>query len=351
VEFDGLSIVDEETETVSNDVTPVDQGAEDNLTRQARVSFGGVKGKDSDICGVISNRNQVDSACFNNPNARHRHEQQFFGKIKLPNGKEGVFMSDAVLPNSSNISSGLPIYGDTNLKGNSYDLGPITGFNPNDYHILNENVWSEIPATSPGVSQNVAHSGPTMFPPPQSHYNYTFTPVDPTLLSNGASAQDSCAFGRSNEFSGLPDADALFPNFPTYRDTRTEHAYLERGDNTVLHDYGVNDDMYFGMGENIDATTATITGEIIPDYYHKRGGPDVFISGAYPVAKSPGSFPAGGNLDQLLKQMNNRENENVPVVSTAEVTGFGTAVDKPESDVKELPQKDDAQNVSLNKLL
>jgi hypothetical protein len=300
---------------------------------------------------VISNRNQVDSAFFNTTNGRHRHEQQFFGKIKLPNGKEGVFMSDAMLPNSNNISSGLPIYEGGNLKGNSCDLGPITGLSPNDYHILNENVWSEMPATLPGASQNVAHNGSTIFPPPQSHYNYTFTPVDSTLLSNGASTQDSYAFGRPNGFSGLSDTDALLPSIATYRDTRTENAYLERGGKTVLHEYGVNDDTYFGMGRNIEATTTTTTEEdTMPDYYHKRGGPDLFISGAYPITKSPGSFPVGGNLDQLLKQMSNRESENVAAVEVTEATDSGTAVDKPENDGKEIPQKDDTENVSLNSL-
>ncbi|XP_021926242.1 uncharacterized protein LOC110833001 isoform X2 [Zootermopsis nevadensis] len=334
VEFDGLSIVDEETETVSNDVTPVETCAENgasvvpSASRQADVSFGGVK-QESDICPEILNLNQVDGARFNTPNGRHRNDQQFFGKIKLPNGKEGVFMSDAMLPDSDNISSGLPVYGCNNFKGNSYELGPITGFNPNDYHILNENVWSKTPETLLGASQNE--------PQPQSHYNYTFTPVDSTMLSNGASARDNNAFETTNEF---PDANSL-SNVETYRDARTEHGYLERGGNSVLHGFGVNDDTYFGMGENIEETRTINTGdEIIPDYYHKRGGPDLFISGAYPVTRSPGSFPVGVNLDQLLKQMNNRESENVSTVAVTEATGSGTSVAKPESDDKEIPQED-----------
>lgn len=340
VEFDGLSIVDEETETVSNDVTPVETCAENgasvvpSASRQADVSFGGVK-QESDICPEILNLNQVDGARFNTPNGRHRNDQQFFGKIKLPNGKEGVFMSDAMLPDSDNISSGLPVYGCNNFKGNSYELGPITGFNPNDYHILNENVWSKTPETLLGASQNE--------PQPQSHYNYTFTPVDSTMLSNGASARDNNAFETTNEF---PDANSL-SNVETYRDARTEHGYLERGGNSVLHGFGVNDDTYFGMGENIEETRTINTGdEIIPDYYHKRGGPDLFISGAYPVTRSPGSFPVGVNLDQLLKQMNNRESENVSTVAVTEATGSGTSVAKPESDDKEIPQEDGTEKVS-----
>jgi hypothetical protein len=367
VEFDGLSIVDEETETVStNDVTSVEQCAEDdgastepvshrsNVSRQANVISGCVKRQDSETCAVISNSNQVEGSCFNITNGRHRHEQQFFGKIVLPNGKEGVFMSDAMLPNSNSVSNGLPVYGCSNLKGNSCDLESITGFDPNDYHVMNENVWSEIPAALPSTSQNVAHDGSTLFPPSQSHYNYTFTPVDSTLLSNGTFTQDSYAIERPNDFSGLSAADAMLPNISTCGDTRTDNAYLERVGNTVLHEYGVNDDIYFGMGENIEATTTTTTtaaDDNMPDYYHKRGGPDLFISGAYPVTKSPSYFPVGGNLDQLLRQIGNRESENVRVDAVTEATGSGKAVAKMESDTKDIPQKDDTENVSQNNLL
>jgi hypothetical protein len=352
VEFDGLSIVDEETETVSNDVTPIEQCAEEgasalpashqfNATRQASINFGDVKPKGSENCAVISNNNQVNGACFNTPNGSHRHEQ-FFGKIKLPNGKEGVFMSDVMLPNS-NISNGLPVYGGSNLKGNSYDCGSAIGFGPSDYNILNENVWSEIPAMLPGAPQNMVRNGSAMLPPSQSHYNYTFTPVDSTLLPNGSSVQDNYAFERPNNFPGIPDDEALLPNIDICRETRNANEYSERGENTVVQECGVNDDTYFGMGENIQETTAN--DNMMPGYY-RRGGPDLFITGAYPVTRSPGSFPVGGNLDQLLRQMGNKESEIVTSVAVTEATGSGTALAKYESDGKEAPTKDDTENVS-----
>jgi hypothetical protein len=360
VEFDGLSIVDEETETVSNDVTPAEQAADEGAcallaahkpkdSRQDAIIFGVVKPQDSESCTVISKHNQVDSAYFNNPNATLRHEQQFFGKIKLPNGKEGVFMSDAVLPNH-NISNGLPIYVGNSLKGNSYDFGSVVGFNQNDHHILNENVWPEIPTPFAGASQNVIHRGSTMFPPSQSHYNLTFTPVDSTLLPNGASTQDNYAFERPNNFSGIPDADGLLPKIAACSETRSENAYLEGGGNTALHECDVNDDMYFGMGENMAAAATATTGDdVTPDYYHRRGGPDLFISGAYPITRSPGAFPVGGNLDQLLRQMSNKEGENVRRVFAVPEPTFVTDVGQSESDAKKVPRRDDAENVSCSK--
>nr|CAD7429379.1 unnamed protein product [Timema monikensis] len=40
-----------------------------------------------------------------------------------------------------------------------------------------------------------------------------------------------------------------------------------------------------------------------------RAGPDLFITGAYPVSKSPAEamFPTGGNLDQLLREVHSQE--------------------------------------------
>ncbi|XP_069694424.1 uncharacterized protein [Periplaneta americana] len=137
-----------------------------------------------------------------------RGEQQFLGKIKLPSGKEGVFLSDAALPN------GLPLY-NAAAAATAYDFGSVMGFGPSDYRAA----WPDVPALLPSVGQSVM-----VFPSSQSHYNYTFTPVD------------------------------------------AEH------------------DGYFGMSD---------------DCYQRRGGPDLFISGAYPATRSPGV-----NLDQLLRQMN-----------------------------------------------
>jgi hypothetical protein len=102
------------------------------------------------------------------------------------------------------------------------------------------------------------------------------------------------------------------------------------------------------MGENIEATTSAITSDdVTPDYYHRRGGPDLFISGAYPVTRSPGSFRVGGNLDTLLKQMSDKEKENIPAVTVTEVVGPGTVV-KSESEGKEVPQKKGTENVSYS---
>lgn len=348
MEFDGLSIVDEETETVSNN--DAEQCVEDgpsalcathqaNPSRQANFSFGSDKPQDKENCAVISNRNPVSGACFNAVNGRHRQEQQFFGKIKLPNGKEGVFMSDVMLPHS-NISNGLPIYGGNNLTRNSYDFVSANGFSPNDYHILSENVWPDIPAMLPG--------GSAVFPLPQSHYNYTFTPVDSTPLPEGTSTQDNYAFERPNNLPGIPDGDSLLPNIAKCLET-TENSYLSGGENTELQGCGVNDDTYFGMGENIEATTSAITSDdVTPDYYHRRGGPDLFISGAYPATRSPGSFRVGGNLDPLLKQMSDIEKENIPTVTVTEVVDPGTVVVKSESDGKDVPQKKSRENVSYS---
>jgi hypothetical protein len=352
VEFDGLSIVDEETETISNDLTPVEQCAEGlpappsshqfNATRQASILFGDVKPQDGEKCAVISHNNKVNGTCFNTVNGKHGHEQ-FFGKIKLPNGKEGVFMSDVMLPNS-NISNGLPVYGGNSLKGNSYDCGSANEFGPSDYHVLNENVWSEIPAMLPGAPQNMVRNGSATLPPPQSHYNYTFTPVDSTLLPNGTSMQDNYAFETPKTFPGIAEDEALLPNIDTCRETRSAHAYSERGENTVPQGCGLNDDTYFGMGENIQ-DTATASDDMMPGYY-RRGGPDLFITGAYPVTRSPGSFPVGGNLDQLLRQMSNKESESVTSVPVTEVTGSETAVAKYESDREEAATKEGTENVS-----
>lgn len=352
VEFDGLSIVDEEAETVSNN--DVEQCAEDgssslsathqpNASRQASFSFG-VKPQDTENFALISNPNQVGGACFNAVNGRHRQEQQFFGKIKLPNGKEGVFMSDAMLPNS-NISNGLPIYGGNSLTANSYDFVSANGFSPNDYHILNENLWPDIPAMLPGGEQNVINSGSAVFPSSQSHYNYTFTPVDSTLLPDGSTTQDNYALDRSNNFPGIPNGDALLPNIVTGLE-RNNSSYLRGGENTELQECGVNDDTYFGMGGNVEATTATASDEVSPDYYHTRGGPDFFISGAYPVTRSPRSFPVGENLDQLRKETSDKEKENIVAVTVTEVAGPDTTVVKPESDGKDIPQKNGTENVS-----
>jgi hypothetical protein len=356
VEFDGLSIVDEETETVSNDLSPAEQCADEgksrksppsafhqfNATRQTTNLIGGAKPQDGEKCAVISNNNQVNCAGFNTLNGRHGHEKQFFGKIKLPNGKEAVFMSDVILPDS-NISNGLPVYGDNNLKANSYDCGSAIEFGPSNYHILNENVWSETRAMLPGAPQNMVRNGSTIFPPPQSHYNYTFTPIDSTMLSNGTSVQDNYAFENPKNFSGIPGGEALLPNIDTCCEDRTENIYTERSENTVLPECGLNDDAYFGMGENIhDTATAS---DVMSDYY-TRGGPDLFITGAYPVTSSPGSFPVGGNLDQLLRQMSNKESENVASVLLTEATGSGAAVAKHESDRQEAPNKNDTENVS-----
>jgi len=356
VEFDGLSIVDEETETVSNNDT--EQCAEDgpsvlsathqaNASRHANTFFGSDKPQDNENCAVISNRNPVGGACFNAVNGRHRQEQQFFGKIKLPNGKEGVFMSDAMLPHS-NISNGLPIYGGNNLTRNSYDFVSPNGFSPNDYHILNENVWPDIPAMLPGGAQNLIHGGSAVFPLPQSHYNFTFTPVDSTPLPDGTSTQDNYAFERPNNLPGIPDGDSLSPNIAKCLET-TGNSYLSRGENTALQGCGVNDDMYFGMGKNIEATTSAITSDdVTPDYYHRRGGPDLFISGAYPVARSPSSFRVGGNLDPSLKQVSDKGKENIPKVTVTDVVGPGTVVVKSESDEKDVLQKNGTENVSYS---
>lgn len=354
MEFDGLSIVDEENETVSNDLTPVEKCAEEsqsarlalqqlNATRQATNLFGGVKPQGGEKCPTISNNNQINSACFKTLNGRHGQEQQFFGKIKLPNGKEGVFMSDVMLPNS-NISNGLRVYGGNNLKGNSYDCGSAIEFPPSDYHMLNENVWSDIPAILPGAQQNVVSNGSAMFPPPQSHYNYTFTPVDSALLSNGTSVQDNYAFESPKNFPGIPEDEALLQNIDTCREARTANACSERGENTVLQEGGLNDDTYFGMGENIQ-DTANVSDDLMPGYYRK-GGADLFITGAYPVTRSPGSFPVGGNLDQLLRQMSNKESESVTSVPVTEANSSATAVAKHESDREEVPTKDGTENVS-----
>lgn len=354
MEFDGLSIVDEETETVSNDLIPVEHCAEEgssatpalhqfNATRQATNLFGGIKSQGGEQCAVISNNNQLNGACFNTLNGRHGHETQFFGKIKLPNGKEGVFMSDVMLPNS-NISNGLPVYGGNSLKGNSYDCGSVTEFGPSDYHILNENVWSEIPAILPGAPQNMVRNGSVMFPPPQSHYNYTFTPIDSTLLSNGTTVQDNYAFESPKIFPGIPEGEALLPNIDTCREDRTANAYSERGEHKVLQECALNDDTYFGMGENIQ-DTATANDDMMPGYY-RRGGPDVFITGAYPVTESPSSFPIGGNLDQLLRQMSNNESESMTSVPVTEATASDTAVAKCKSDRQEDHTKDGTENVS-----
>lgn len=355
MEFDGLSIVDEETETVSNN--DAEQCAEEgpsalsathqaNVSRNANFFFVSDKPQDNENCAVISNCNPVGGACFDAVNGRHRQEQQFFGKIKLPNGKEGVFMSDVMLPHS-NISSGLPIYGGNNLTRNSYDFVPANGFSPNDYHILSENVWPDIPAMLPGGAQNLIHGGSAVFPLPQSHYNYTFTPVDSTPLPDGTSTQDNYAFERPNNLPGIPDGDSLLPNIAKCIET-TGNSYLSGSENTALQGCGVNDDMYFGMGENIEATTSAITSDdVTPDYYHRRGGPDLFISGAYPVTRSPGSFRVGGNLDTLLKQMSDKEKENIPAVTVTEVVGPGTVV-KSESEGKEVPQKKGTENVSYS---
>jgi hypothetical protein len=352
VEFDGLSIVDEETDTVSNDLPPIEQCAEAgssappafhqfNATRQANVLFGVVKPQGGEECAVISNNNQVNSADFNTLNGRH--EQQFFGKIKLPNGKEGVFMSDVMLPNS-NISNGLPVYGGNSLKGNSYDCGSAIEFGPSDYHILNTNIWPEISATLPGAPQNMVRNGSAKFPPPQSHYNYTFTPVDSTLLSNGTSVQENYAFESPKNVPGIPEDEELLANIDTCREAGTANAYSERGENTVLQECGLNDDTYFGMGENIQ-DAATASDDMTPGYY-RRGGPDLFITGAYPVTRSPSSFPVGGNLDQLLRQMSNKESERVKSVPVTEATGSDTAVAKYESDMEEAPNKNGTENVS-----
>ena len=355
VEFDGLSIVDEETETVSNNDT--EQCAEDgpsalsathqvHASRHASFVFGGDKPQDNENCAMISSRNAVGGACFNAVNGTDRKEQQFFGKIKLPNGKEGVFMSDVMLPNS-NISNGLPIYGGNNLTRNSYDFVSANGFSPNDYHILNENVWPDIPAMLPGGAQNLIHGGSAVFPLPQSHYNYAFTPVDSTPLPDGTSTQDNYAFERPNNRRGIPDGDSLLPNIAKCLET-TENSYLTGGENTAMQECGVNDDMYFGMGENIEATSAITSDDVTPDYYHRRGGPDLFISGAYPVTRSPGSFRAGGNLEPLLKQMSGKEKENIPAVRVTEIVDPGNIVVKSESDGTEVPQKSCTENVSYS---
>lgn len=353
MEFDGLSIVDEETETVSNN--DVEQCAEDrpstlpathqaNASRHAGFIFGGAKPQDSENCAAISNRNQVGGACFNTVNGRHRQEQQFFGKIKLPNGKEGVFMSDIMLPNS-NISNGLPIYGGNNLTGNSYDFVSANGFSPNEYHILNENVWPDIPAMLPDGAQNVIHSDSAVFPSSQSHYNYTFTPVDSTLLPDGITTRDNYAFERPNHVLGIPDGDGLLPNVTKRLDTNGS-SYLTGSERAALQEFGVNDDTYFGMGGNIEATTAITSDDVTPDYYHRRGGPDLFISGAYPVTRSPASFPIGASLDPLLKQMSDNEKETIPAVTNTEVAGPGTVVVKSESNGKDVPQQNGTENVS-----
>jgi hypothetical protein len=353
VEFDGLSIVDEETETVSNN--DAEQCAEDgpsalpathqaNDSRQASFILGGVKPEDSENCAVTSNHNQVGGACFNAVNGGHRQEQQFFGKIKLPNGKEGVFMSDVMLPNS-NISNGLQIYGGNNLTGNSYDFVSANGFSPNDYHILSENVWPDIPVMLPGGAQNVINTGSVVFPSSQSHYNYTFTPVDSTVLPDGTATQDSYAFERPNNLPGIPDGDALLPNITKCLETN-ENSYLRGGDNTAQQQYGLNDDTYFGMGENIEATTTAVTSDdVTQDYYHRRGGPDLFISGAYPVTRSPGSVPVGGSLHPSPKQTSDKEKEHIPAVTITEDVGPGTVVVNSVSDGKDEPQKN-TENVS-----
>ncbi|XP_023720388.1 mucin-17 isoform X2 [Cryptotermes secundus] len=250
-------------------------------------------------------------------------------------------MSDVMLPNS-NISNGLPVYGGNNLKGNSYDCGSTIEFPPSDYHILNENLWSEIPAILPGAQQNVVSNGSAIFPPSQSHYNYTFTPVDATLLSNGTSVQDNYAFESPKSFRGIPEDEELLPNIDTC-EARTANAYSERGQNTVLQECGLNDDTYFGMGENIQ-DTANTSDDLMPGYYRK-GGADLLITGGYPVTRSPGSFPVGGNLDQLLRQMSNKESERVTSVPVTEVTSSVTAVAKHESDREEVPTKDGTENV------
>jgi hypothetical protein len=355
VEFDGLSIVDEETETVSNDLTPVEQCADAkegastpfasrqfNVTRQANMVFGSVKSQDGEKYAMISNNGQVNGACFSTLHGRDRHEQQFFGKIKLPNGKEGVFMSDAMLPNSD-ISNGLQIYGGDDLKGNSYGCGTAIEFGQSDYHILNENLWSDIPTLLPAAPQNVVGNRSAILPSSQGHYNYAFTPVDSTLLPNGTSAQDNYAFEKPNNFPGIPQNKTMSDN-DACRETRSVNVYSERGENTELQECGLNDDTYFGMGENIQ-DTATANDDIMPGYY-RRGGPDLFITGAYPLTTSPASFPVGGNLDQLLRQMDKKESESVTSVPVMESTGSGTAVAKCEIEREEAPAKDSTENVS-----
>jgi hypothetical protein len=352
VEFDGLSIVDEENETVSNDLSPIEQCADAkegtstpfasrqfNVTRQANVVFGSAKSQqDSENYAMISNNGQVNGESFNKLHGRDGHEQQFFGKIKLPNGKEGVFMSDVMLSNS-NISNGLPIYGGNDLKGNSCGCGTAIEFGQSDYHVLNENLWSDIPVMLPGAPQKVVRNGSAMFPPSQSHYNYTFTPVDSTLLPNGTSA-----FERPNNFSAIPQNEALLSNNDACRETRSANAYSERGGNTELQECGLNDDTYFGMGENIQ-DTATASDDTMSGYY-RRGGPDLFITGAYPLTTSPASFPVGGNLDQLLRQMDKKESESVTSVPVVESTGSGIAVAKCEIEKKEARTEDGTENVS-----
>ncbi|PSN51829.1 hypothetical protein C0J52_17683 [Blattella germanica] len=165
-----------------------------------------------DGLSVVDEETDEEATC-DSANSKHKHEQQFFGKIKLPNGKEGVFMSDGMLPNSNGVQ-------------------PCS--------------WPE-----------------------QSYYNYTFTPVD----------------SSAPRISAAQENDGFFGTVPT--------------------------------GE----------------YFQRRGGPDVFISGAYPVTASPTSFPVGGNLDQLLKQMNGNENENTVQIAEPQVA-------QPEGNAQEDDPKD-----------
>jgi hypothetical protein len=251
-------------------------------------------------------------------------------------------MSDVMLPHS-NISSGLSIYGGNNLTRSSYDFVSANGFSPNDYHVLNENVLPDIPTMLPVGAQNMIHGGSAVFPVPQSHYNYTFTPIDSTPLPDSTST-----FERPNNLPGIPDGESLLPNIAKCLET-TENSYLRGGENTTLQECGVNDDTYFGMGENIQATTSAITSDdVTPDYYHRRGGPDLFISGAYPVTRSPSSFRIGGDLDPLLKQTSDKDKKTIPAVTVTEVDGLGTDVVKSESDGKDVPQKNGTGNVSYS---